>query len=206
MKDREPAYRETENETTARLIAQRRQTEDIQALFSAFYAGTASSNSSFTESSGIYSERAVSPPSQSRIFRPPVEPISQPQAADATPRRLRLNYFRSTADWTKASGFYLSIVPKKPCFYRSYSPQPVEQLPDPPTPPGVPESEPDDFIHNIADCEIRSEVGETEETLVPAELEQPVRSWRIRNTRTQNVRTVTSSQLFGNTDQQPRRK
>ncbi|KAI9555062.1 hypothetical protein GHT06_020362 [Daphnia sinensis] len=33
---------------------------------------------------------SVSPPSQ---FRPPVEPISQPQAADPTPCRLRLNFF-----------------------------------------------------------------------------------------------------------------
>ncbi|KAI9551241.1 hypothetical protein GHT06_006728 [Daphnia sinensis] len=95
--------------------------------------------------------------------------------------------------------------PKKPRFYRPYSPRPVEQLPDPPTPPGVPESEPDDVIPNLADCEIRSEVGETEDP-APAEPEQPVRSWRIRNTRTQIVRTVTSSQLFGKTDQRPRRK
>ncbi|KAK4024883.1 hypothetical protein OUZ56_010378 [Daphnia magna] len=49
---------------------------------------------------------------------------------------------------------------------------------------------------------LRSEVGETEETPAPVELEQPVRSWKTRNTRTQNVRTGTSNQLIGNTDKQ----
>ncbi|KAK4024882.1 hypothetical protein OUZ56_010377 [Daphnia magna] len=39
----------------------------------------------------------VSPPSRSRNFRPPVESIPQPPAADPTPRRLRLGYFRSAA-------------------------------------------------------------------------------------------------------------
>ncbi|KAI9552595.1 hypothetical protein GHT06_020460 [Daphnia sinensis] len=194
MKDREPAYRETVSETTARLIAQRRKTEDLQVLFRFVYAGIASSNSSFTEISD-------SPPSQ---FRPPVEPISQQQAADPTPRRLRLDYFRSTGQ--QLADFISPPSPKKPRFYRPYSPRPVEQLPDPPTPPGVKESEPVNIIPYLADCEVRSDVGESEEEPAPAKSEQPIRSWRIRNTRTQIVCTVTSSQLFGNLDQQPRRK
>ncbi|KZS02026.1 Uncharacterized protein APZ42_001093 [Daphnia magna] len=107
--------------------------------------------------------------------------------------------------WSRLANFISPPSPKKPRFYRPYSPQPVEQLPDPQTPPGVPESEPDDFIPNLADCEVRSEVGETEEP-APAVPEQPVRSWKIRNTRTQIVRTVTSRQLFRKTDQRPRRE
>ncbi|KAI9551242.1 hypothetical protein GHT06_006729 [Daphnia sinensis] len=178
----------------------------------------------------ILSSASINPPSP---FRPSVEPIAQLQAADPTPCRIRLDYFRpatgreidiqppeppealraalaesAQARWKtgpRLADFISPPSPKKPRFYRPYSPRPVEQLPDPPTPPGVPESEPDDFIPNLADCEIRSEVGETEDP-APAEPEQPVRSWRIRNTRTQIVRTVTSSQLFGKTDQRPRRK
>lgn len=82
----------------------------------------------------------------------------------------------------RLANFISPPSPKKLRFYRPYSPRPVEQLPDP---RGVPESEPDDFIPNLADCEVRSEVGETEEPS-PAEPEQPVRSWRIRNTRTRS--------------------
>ncbi|KAK4006583.1 hypothetical protein OUZ56_011739 [Daphnia magna] len=151
---------------------------------------------------------SVSLPSRSRIFRPPVEPTPQPPAADSTPRRLRMDYFGSAAGrdidtfiqppqppealrvalvesaqsrlktGPRLADFIYPSSPKKPRIYRQYSPRPVEQLPDPPTPSGVPESEPDDFIPNIPDCEVRSEVGETEETPAPAELEQPVRRWR----------------------------
>lgn len=40
---------------------------------------------------------SVSPPSRSCNFRPSVERIPQPPAADPTPPRLRLDYFRSVA-------------------------------------------------------------------------------------------------------------
>ncbi|KAK4027573.1 hypothetical protein OUZ56_016615 [Daphnia magna] len=208
-KDLEPAYRETASETTARLNAQRRPTEDMQAVI------------------------LPAPHSEPSQLRPPLEPISQPQAADPTPRRIRLDYFRSSGGrdtdtppqppealrgtlvkstqsrrktGPRLANFVSPPSPRKPLFYRPYSPRPVEQLPDPPTPPGVPESEPDDFVPNLADCEVRSEVGETEVEPAHVEPEQPAKSWRIQNTRTQIVRTVTSSQLFRNSDQQPRRK
>ncbi|KZS18169.1 Uncharacterized protein APZ42_015730 [Daphnia magna] len=158
---------------------------------------------------------SVSPPSNSRNFRPPVQPIPQPQAVDPTPHRLRLDYFHSAAgrdidtyikppqppealrvdsvesaqsrlkNGPRQADFISPPSPKKPLFYRSYSTRPVEHLSDPPTPPGVPESEPEEFIPNIADCEVRSEVGKLEETPASAEPEQPARSWRIQNTRTQ---------------------
>ncbi|KZS02851.1 Uncharacterized protein APZ42_034559 [Daphnia magna] len=110
--------------------------------------------------------------SQPSQLRPPLEPISQPQAADPTPRRIRLDYFRSaggrntdtppqppealkaasvkSAQSRRKTGPRLADLvsppsPKKPRFYRPYSPRPVEHLPDPPTPPGVPESGLDDF-------------------------------------------------------------
>ncbi|KAK4006605.1 hypothetical protein OUZ56_011762 [Daphnia magna] len=76
----------------------------------------------------------------------------------------------------RLADFIFPPSPNKPRFYWPYSPRSVEQLPDPPTPPGDPESEPNHFIPNIADCEVKNEVGETEETPAPAEPEQPVRS------------------------------
>ncbi|KAK4006773.1 hypothetical protein OUZ56_011931 [Daphnia magna] len=237
IKDLEPAYRETASETTARPIAQRRPTEDMQTvILPAPQLSTPELlpriQAALKVAEFILKLSSVSD-SQPSQLRPPLEPISQPQAADPTPRRIRLDYFRSAggrdtetppqppealrAALVKSAQSRRKTEPrladlfsppsqKKPRFYRPYSPRPVEQLPDPPTPPGVPESEPDDFVPNLSDCEVRSEVGETEVEPAHVEPEQPANSWRIRNTRTQIVRTVTSSQLFENSDQQPQRK
>lgn len=49
---------------------------------------------------------------------------------------------------------------KKSRFFSPYRPWQMEQSLSPPTPRGVPESEPDEFILDLADCEVRSEVGE----------------------------------------------
>ncbi|KAK4006574.1 hypothetical protein OUZ56_011729 [Daphnia magna] len=144
---------------------------------------------------------SVSLPSRSRIFRPPVEPTPQPPAADSTPRRLRMDYFGSAAGrdidtfiqppqppealrvaLVESAQSRLKTGPRLADFI--YPSSPKKPLRDQsssfriPLPSGVPESEPDDFIPNIPDCEVRSEVGETEETPAPAELEQPVRRWR----------------------------
>ncbi|KAK4007205.1 hypothetical protein OUZ56_012365 [Daphnia magna] len=191
MKDREPAYQETANETTARLIAQRRQTEDMQAVtlpalpFPVNLSYLALSKPEllpqFQASQKVAEfilnlpSVSVSLPSRSRNFRPPVETTPMPSAADSTPRRLQLDYFRSSAGrdidtyiqppqppealrvalvksaqsrlktGPRLADFIDPSSPKKPRFYRPYSPRPVEKLPDPPTPPGVPESEPDEF-------------------------------------------------------------
>ncbi|KAK4024843.1 hypothetical protein OUZ56_010337 [Daphnia magna] len=218
IKDLEPAYRETASETTARLIAQRRPTEDMQAVILPAPQWSTTELLPRIQAAQKVAEFIINlssaSDSQPSQLLPPLEPISQPQAADPTPRRIRLDYFRSAVKSTQSHrktgprlvDFVSPPSAKKPRFYRPYSPRPVEQLPDQPTPPGIPESEPDDFVPNHADWEVRSEVGETEVDPAHVEPEQPAKSWRIRNTRTQIVRTVTSSQLFRNSDQQPRRK
>ncbi|KAK4024967.1 hypothetical protein OUZ56_010461 [Daphnia magna] len=183
IKDLEPAYRETASGTTARLIAQRRPTEDMQAVIlpAPLFPGNFSCLELSTpelllriQAVQKVAEFILNLPSvsdsQPSQLRPPLEPISQPQAADPTPRRIRLDYFRSavkSAQSRRKTGprladFFSPPSPKKPRFYKPNSLRPVEQLPDPPTPPGVPVSEPDEFIPNLADCEVRSEVGETE--------------------------------------------
>ncbi|KZS08170.1 Uncharacterized protein APZ42_027971 [Daphnia magna] len=205
LKDHEPAYRETASETTARPIAQRKSTKDMQAvILPAPQLPTPELlpkiPASLKVAEFILSSAPINPPSP---FRPSVEPIAPLQATNPTPSRIRLDYFRpatgreidiqppeppealraALAESTQSrwktgprlADFISLPSPKKPRFYRPYSPRPVEQLPDPQTPPGVPESEPDDFIPNLADCEVRREVGETEEP-APAEPEQPVRS------------------------------
>ncbi|KAK4006577.1 hypothetical protein OUZ56_011743 [Daphnia magna] len=220
IKDLEPAYRETASETTARLIAQRRPTEDMQAVILPAPQLSTPELLPRIQAAQKVAEFILKLPSvsdsQPGQLRPPLEPISQPQAADPTQRRIRLDYFRSaggrdtdtppqppealraalvkSAQSRRKTGprlvdFVSPPSPKKPRFYRPYSPRPVEQLPDPPTPPGVPESELDDFVPNLDDCEVRSEVGETEVEPAHVEPEQPAKTWRIRNTRTQIVRT-----------------
>ncbi|KAI9562523.1 hypothetical protein GHT06_009971 [Daphnia sinensis] len=82
-------------------------------------------------------------------------------------------------------------------FYRPYdrSPSPIEE---PPTPPGHPESEEDDFIPNLSDCEVRSEVGPSSEDEAP-EPTPPSSSRilvRVRNVKTNKTRCIGLDQLF----------
>jgi hypothetical protein len=73
------------------------------------------------------------------------------------------------------------------------SPSPID---DPPTPPGHPESEEDDFIPNLSDCEVRSEVGTFSEDdspeptplLVPPS--PPRKLVRVRNIKSNKTRCV----------------
>ena len=87
-------------------------------------------------------------------------------------------------------------------FYRPFdrSPSPREE---PPTPPGQPESEEDDFTPNLSDCEVRSEVGPSSEDEAsppeptpPAPPSQPRRLVRIRNIKTNKTRYIGLDQLF----------
>ena len=86
-------------------------------------------------------------------------------------------------------------------FYHPYSPRPARPQHRSITPPGYPESEEDDFIPRLEDCMVRSEVGDCdyqpeEEPSVERQQEAPVRNWRIRNTKTNAVRYVTSNDWF----------
>ncbi|KZS20550.1 Uncharacterized protein APZ42_012729, partial [Daphnia magna] len=105
IKDLEPGYRDTASETTARLIAQRRPTDDMQAV--------------------------IFPAPRGRDTDTPPQP----------PEALRAALVKSSQSRRKTGPWLVDFVsppsPKKPRFYRPYSPRPVEQLPDPPTPPGV---------------------------------------------------------------------
>ena len=88
-------------------------------------------------------------------------------------------------------------------FYRPYdrSPSPIEE---PPTPPGHPESEEDDFIPNLSDCEVRSEVGPSSEDEAPEPTlppppsppSPPRRLVRVRNVKTNKIRCIGLDQLF----------
>ncbi|EFX65353.1 hypothetical protein DAPPUDRAFT_264814 [Daphnia pulex] len=86
--------------------------------------------------------------------------------------------------------------------YRLYDRWPSPE--EPPTPPGEPESEEKDFIPNLSDCEVRSEVGpssddETPEPTSPpppAPPSPPRRVVQIRNTKTNKTRCVGLDQLF----------
>ncbi|KAK4006321.1 hypothetical protein OUZ56_011475 [Daphnia magna] len=110
MKDREPAYRETASETTARLIAQRKPTKDMQAvILPAPQLPTPELlpeiPASLKVAEFILSSAPINPPS---TFRPSVEPIAPLQTTDTTPSRIRLVYFRP------ATGREIDIQPPEP--------------------------------------------------------------------------------------------
>jgi hypothetical protein len=75
---------------------------------------------------------------------------------------------------------------------------------EPPTPPGELDSEEEDLIPNLSDCEVRSEVGsssedeEPEPTSLPppAPPSPPRRVMQIRNTKTNKTRCVGLDKLF----------
>ncbi len=86
--------------------------------------------------------------------------------------------------------------------YRPYDRWPSSE--EPPTPPGEPESEEEDFIPNLSDCEVRSEVGSSSEGEAPEPTSPPTpdpplpprRVVQIRNTKTNKTRCVGLDQLF----------
>lgn len=86
--------------------------------------------------------------------------------------------------------------------YRPYDRWPSPE--EPPTPPGEPESEEEDFIPNLSDCEVRSEVGPSSDDEAPeptsppppAPPSPPRRVVQIRNTKTNKTRCVGLDQLF----------
>jgi hypothetical protein len=86
--------------------------------------------------------------------------------------------------------------------YRPYDRWPSPE--EPPTPPGEPKSEEEDFIPNLSDCEVRSEVGPSSDDEAPeptsppppAPPSPPRRVVQIRNTQTNKTRCVGLDQLF----------
>lgn len=201
-------------------------------LFWAVNAGTDDLNSNFTEGSWIYFKfvNSIGQPVQ-YVPKLPSSGGANPASTNcwsysASPKAASFplwscwGYQSSRHNnpklwgslWSKTgprlADFFSPLSPKEPLSFRPYSLRPMEQHPDPPTSTRVPESEPHDFIPNLVYCKVLSAAGESEETPLPPEPEQPARSWRIYDTRTQIVRTVTSSQLFrsGNRDQHSRRK
>jgi hypothetical protein len=86
--------------------------------------------------------------------------------------------------------------------YRPYDRWPSPE--EPPTPPGEPESEEEDFIPNLSDCEVRSEVGPSSDDEAPEPTSPPPptppspprRVVQIRNTKTNKTRCVGLDQLF----------
>ncbi|KZR99203.1 Uncharacterized protein APZ42_005032, partial [Daphnia magna] len=92
-----------------------------------------------------------------------------------------------------------------PSNHRKVTFRPFEQWPptpivEPPTPPGQPESDEDNFIPNLSDCEVISEVGPSSEDDIPspepAPTPPPTRLIRVRNTKTNETRYLGLSQLF----------
>ncbi|EFX78457.1 hypothetical protein DAPPUDRAFT_246222 [Daphnia pulex] len=86
--------------------------------------------------------------------------------------------------------------------YRPYDRWPSPE--EPPTPPGEPESEEEDFTPNLSDCEVRSEVGTSSDDEAPEPTSPPPppppspprRVVRITNTKTNKTRCVGLDQLF----------
>ncbi|EFX68104.1 hypothetical protein DAPPUDRAFT_260616 [Daphnia pulex] len=86
--------------------------------------------------------------------------------------------------------------------YRPYDRWPSPE--EPPTPPGEPESEEEDFIPNLSDCEVRSGVGPSSDDEAPEPTSPPPptppspprRVVQIRNTKTNKTRCVDLDQLF----------
>ncbi|KAK4006563.1 hypothetical protein OUZ56_011717 [Daphnia magna] len=110
LKDREPAYRETASETTARLIAQRNPTKDMQAVILPTPQLPTPEllpkiPAYLKVAEFILSSAPINPPSP---FRPSVEPIASLQATDPTTSRIRLDYFRP------ATGREIDIQPPEP--------------------------------------------------------------------------------------------
>jgi hypothetical protein len=85
--------------------------------------------------------------------------------------------------------------------YRPYDRWPSPE--EPPTPPGEPESEEEDFIPNLSDCEVRSQVGSFSDDEAPEPTSPPPptppspprRVVKIRNTKTNKTRCVGLDQL-----------
>jgi hypothetical protein len=78
--------------------------------------------------------------------------------------------------------------------YRPYDRWPSPE--EPPTPPGQLESEEEDFIPNLSECEVRSEVGPSLDDESPVPTSPPRRVVQIRNTKTNKTRYVGLDQLF----------
>ncbi|KZS01924.1 Uncharacterized protein APZ42_001249, partial [Daphnia magna] len=84
--------------------------------------------------------------------------------------------------------------------FRPFEQWPPTSIAEPPTPPGQPESDEDNFIPNLSDCEVISEVGPSSEDDIPspepAPTPPPTRLIRVRNTKTNETRYLGLSQLF----------
>jgi hypothetical protein len=89
-------------------------------------------------------------------------------------------------------------------FFHPYDRPPSPPIEEPPTPPGHPESEEEDFIPSLSDCEVRSEVGPSSEDEAPeptppppqAPPSPPRRLVQVRNVLTNKRRRVDLDQLF----------
>ncbi|KAK4007020.1 hypothetical protein OUZ56_012175 [Daphnia magna] len=158
-------------------------------------------SSSVLPASQLVSSKSYQPP----IFRAAaLRRIEIHQASRTTAVASAVDIIEETTDQhhqqrPRLADFVLPSNHRKVTF-RPFEQWPPTPIAEPPTPPGQPESDEDNFIPNLSDCEVISDVGPSSEDDIPspepAPTPPPTRLIRVRNAKTNETRYLGLSQLL----------